>query len=227
MASGVPAEKGFEALLEDHLNHAAVPPSRFEILNFAVGGYDVMQAFIVAEEKVFRFSPNAVAIGIEALARERVLDHLTPLVRFQSAIPYPYILKKYAEARVEPSMTRAELRARLRPVTGDVVRWSLQRIATSCRKHGVPAFLFLIPRTQADHTDSEELAQIAKWAKDAGFIVIDATNAYGALPPESVWISSFDQHPNVRGHELIADAIYAQLSRNGTFKQELASSSRK
>ena len=66
--------KTLEALLEDTLNRAATTPShrRFEILNFSVGAYGVLNNVAVVDKKVFQFSPNAVLLVVHSLERSRL-----------------------------------------------------------------------------------------------------------------------------------------------------------
>ncbi len=59
-------------------------------------------------------------------------------------------------------------------------------------------------------------------AKDDGYVFVDLLPAFSKLSPEQVWAMPGDPHPNARGHQLMAEAIY-QVLRQGA-KTELGSS---
>ena len=108
-------------------------------------------------------------------------------------------------------MAEPELRRRLEPISVDVIKWSLQRIAALCREHGVPAVALVIPRTNATPEDPQELAKLTAWAKSAGFSVLNLEGVFDGQVLDSIQVSSKDDHPNARGHRLIADRLFEQL----------------
>ena len=59
---GVENEETFETLLEQRLNQEVkgAPYERYEILNFAVGGYSALDCMAVLEDKVFEFKPQYI-----------------------------------------------------------------------------------------------------------------------------------------------------------------------
>jgi hypothetical protein len=211
MASGVRVEDGFEWILEDRLNREGpgAPARRYEIMNFSVGGYDPMQNAIIAE-RIFKFSPNAVILAIHTLDSSRILDHLVVDVKNSVPIPYPYVRDKIRETGAEPAEWR-EIRHRLLPIGGDLVRWSFSHIVELCRQHNVPAVALVMPRTSPRPREAEETAAIIADARSAGFSVIDLDGVYGSHPIDSIILSRLDEHPNVLGHRLLADRLFDLL----------------
>jgi len=59
-----PAEKTFMGVLEKLLNEAATSPTRFETLNFAVGGYDTVQELAALRLKALAYGPDWVILGV-------------------------------------------------------------------------------------------------------------------------------------------------------------------
>lgn len=58
------AEQLFMAVLERLLNEAATPPTRFEVLNFAVGGYNTVQELIAFKRKALAYDLDWVILGL-------------------------------------------------------------------------------------------------------------------------------------------------------------------
>lgn len=212
MASGVRMEDGFEWQLEDRLNRERPGnPERYEILNFSVGGYEILQNAILAE-RIFRFSPNAVIVAIKTIDSSRVVDHLVDDVMTGVPITYPYVRQKLADVDARPGDWR-ELRRRIAPISGDIVRWSLNHIAEVCRQHHVPAIALVMPRTSPRPGDDRAISEMASWATAAGFSVINLEGAFAGHPIDSIVLSRLDEHPTALGHKLLASRMYDLLTK--------------
>ena len=218
MASGVPQDKGFEAVVEDSLNRVAPPGRKFEILNFSVGGYSNLQNVVVTERKVLQFKPDLVIYALHS--NEAVVDirHLVWAV-VAGRRSYPYVEQKLREARVRRDMPLLRLQHRLVPVADDLVRWSFRRMVELCRERGIRAVALEVPRTDETTTDAEKRAMYVGWAKDAGFAVLSLGGAYGSHPLDSISISRNDRHPNVLGHKLLAERFFTLLKENQSLLQ--------
>jgi hypothetical protein len=213
MASGVPQDKGFEAVVEDSLNRVAPPGRKFEILNFSVGGYSNLQNVVVTEQKVLQFKPDLVIYALHS--NEAVVDirHLVWAVVARSR-SHPYIEQKLREARVRRDMPLLRLQHRLVPVADDLVRWSFRRMVELCRERGIRAVALEVPRTDETTADAEKRATYVGWARDAGFAVLSLEGAYGSHPLDSISISRLDRHPSVLGHRLLAERFFTLLREN-------------
>ena len=64
--SGVEIEKAYHTLLEDRLN-AETSEIRYEVINFAVGGYSPRQYVVVTEHKVLAYRPDLILIAYCAI----------------------------------------------------------------------------------------------------------------------------------------------------------------
>ena len=65
--------------------------------------------------------------------------------------------------------------------------------------------------TLEDPLYEEEVAQLARLAEDAGFVVLNLSDAYQNQDLESLVVAYWDKHPNARGHQLIAEDLYRKL----------------
>jgi hypothetical protein len=223
MGASVRVEETFEWLLEDRLNREGpgTPRRRYEILNFAVGGYSLPQNVIVVEKKAFRFAPDALVVGLKILDFTRGIDVLAATSRQGGTIPYPEVREMLRRAGVKSGMSELDLRRRLRPIMPEILRWSLDRIATLARSHGIPAVALVMPRPDAQPGDAEAQDALAAWASEAGFSVIRLEGVFVGHPLDSIRIRPPDGHPTALGHRLIADRLFDVLRQNDKSLLEL------
>ena len=214
MGAGVPVELDYESVLESRLNREGplAPRRHYEILNFAVGSYSILQNVVVAERKTLPFAPNAIVLAIHPLEPRPTSRLLISLIRSKTPIPYPYIREKLRQAGVEPDMGEPELRRRLQPILDDVVRWGYQRIAEVARERKLPVIAALVPRSEMPPGDGRLLAKQAQVAEGFGMVVLSLEGAF--KPGDSVRLPPPNNHPNALGHQLLADRLYEQLRAN-------------
>jgi hypothetical protein len=220
VGAGVPVEQTMESLIGQRLNHEGprAPRQHYEILNFSVGGYSILQNVEVLDKKALLFKPTGVLIGIFSVESRRMSDYLTKLVQSQVPIEYPYIREKLQHAGVTADMERPELLRRLAPLSDDIVRWSYSHILQVCKAHGVAAVGVVLPepKLKAGH----DIKKAAKLARESGLPVLDMGNIYHGQDVDSLRIGRVeesgndDAHWSVRGHKLIADRLYEALREN-------------
>jgi lysophospholipase L1-like esterase len=116
-------------------------------------------------------------------------------------------------AGITAGMTKIEAERRLKPFGTELVAWTYRRIVETSRAHGVlPVWIFM--PTLEDALNDAEVAQLASQAEEAGFIVLNLSDAYANQDPESLVVAYWDKHPNAAGHKLIAERLYQALSEN-------------
>ncbi len=57
----------------------------------------------------------------------------------------------------------------------------------------------------------EEITHLKGVAEEAGFIVLDLSDAYDNQDLDSLVVAYWDKHPNAKGHRLIAEDLYRKL----------------
>jgi lysophospholipase L1-like esterase len=89
------------------------------------------------------------------------------------------------------------------------------RLAAYAREHGIRVTLAMVPDVHNLTTYPLGFVHdvFARTARDNGFAYLDLLPAFRGLTPEEIYAMPGDPHPNARGHALMADAIYAAMSR--------------
>jgi len=213
MGWGVGDGETFEALLEDRLSAQQGKGSyaKFEILNFGVPGYQPPQQLVTLDQAL-SFSPNALYYVATGREIARAVSYMVEVVQKKIPIPYEPLRELVGRAGVEPSMDEATARKRLDPHRTEILAWVYGRIADEARSRGVtPVFIFL-PQVR-EELWQDETPEILAIAKSAGFPVIDLAGVYKGQDITTLRLAEWDEHPNRRGHQLIAARLYDELER--------------
>jgi len=235
MGNGVPDGATFESLVEERLNRdLGGPLRRFELLNFAVDGYNLAQQVAMLEDRVLRFSPDIVIathyvrgqmMAERYIAKLVTADVPVPAGRLSDLlsradllhvdrgnlpVPFPATRRAAKWLGVSVRMPTAELEARARRISGDLVALSFDRFAEVTSAHGItPIVLALNAVIEDVPPDVPDRALIDRRG-------IALFNLFDVFPPDkraSLRVAAWDDHPNVAGHRLIADRLYEELAR--------------
>ncbi len=215
MGQGVNDHESFEQLVEERLNAGLEnAPDRYEILNFGVPNYSPIQQLLLLESKGFDFNPQAIFVIGHPYDTHLSNTHIARMFSSGIAMPYAYLDSVIVAAGLSREMTFDEMTRRLLPYRNDIVRWSLKEIVASSWRRGVhPVWVFVT--TPEVPTPPADIRMLIEAASDAGFTMIDVSDAYGTVSDEELRLAPWDAHPNARAHGLIADRLYRALVDEG------------
>jgi D-alanyl-lipoteichoic acid acyltransferase DltB (MBOAT superfamily) len=211
MGWGVGDGETFEALVEARLNRerAGAPFAAYEILNFGVPGYQPPQQ-LVAFEKALTFGPHAVFYVATGRELSRAAAYLVEVVQKRIDIPYPALKEAVSKAGLEANMDEATAQRRLEPFRREILAAVYGRIVAESRARGiVPVWIFL-PQVR-EGAWQEETPETVRLAEAAGFVVVNLADLYKGEDLAAIRLAEWDEHPNVRGHRLIAARLYEAL----------------
>jgi hypothetical protein len=221
LGQGVGDGETFENLIEDRLNaEPAGGFARFELLNFAMADCGPI-AKLATLQRAFEFEPDAVLyMSVNELfwvVKELVLAEQT-----QRAFPDPWLTEKLERLGLSAEMPRGEAVQLLEASREEVLAWIYFTIVQRCNDRGTrPLYAALpLPRALPPAQAKDALREI-ELAAQAGFLVIDISDALDGVDYPSLWVRAWDQHMNARGHALIAARLYPPLRK---FVGELAGS---
>jgi hypothetical protein len=191
------------------LNQEKPAGRRYEILNFAVQGYQPPQQ-VVAVDKAVTFAPDSVFYVAAGRELSRAAWYLVEVVQKRIEIPYQPLRDIVEKAGLRPDMDETTGRRLLQPFHHEILLWTYKSIADRARAVGaVPVFVFL-PQVR-EGAWQEETPETLRVAEEAGFVVINLAETYKGIDIGTVRLAEWDDHPNVRGHELIAARLYDAL----------------
>jgi hypothetical protein len=211
MGWGVPDGATFEALVENTLNreNSGANFRGFEILNLGVPGYFPPQQ-MVAVERALRFRPQAIWYVATGREMRRASDYLAEVVRSGIDIPYEDLRRIVSNAGVQRSMDEATALKRLTPHRADVLASVYRYIVQQTRAHDAIPVLIFLPQVR-EGAWQEETAETLQIAEAAGFRVIDLEDVYRGHDITAIRLAEWDDHPNVRGHQLIAEQLLERI----------------
>jgi hypothetical protein len=212
MGWGVGDGETFEALLESRLNNErAEPSSKYEILNFGVPGYVPPQQ-LAALEKALAFHPNAVFYIASSHEISRAARYLVQVVQKKIEIPYDDLKQIVRKAGLEAKMNETVALRRLEPLQGEVLSRIYRHITEECRARGiVPVWIFLPHTREGTWKEVSETPAMLRTAEAEGFVIVNLTDVFEGHDIDTIRLAEWDQHPNTRGHQLIAAQIYEGL----------------
>jgi hypothetical protein len=213
MGWGVEDTETFEAILELKLNEqlAGKGYQRYEILNHGVAGYYPLQQAAVIERALV-FQPRAVLYIATGRELSRSAAYLAEVVKKGIEIPYPELRAIAEKSGLAPGVDQNELVKRLSPFREELLEWLYRHIVDRCRAHGaIPIWVFL-PSLEPGPW-MEETAPATALARESGFEIIDLGEVFANEPPVSLRVAAWDEHPNARGHRLVAERLYDELRK--------------
>lgn len=216
MAPGVPEEQSFATLLETNLNAAAKlagSKQRYEILNFGVGGYSLLQNVVVAEKKVLRFNPNAVLVALETTERNRSAKHLMRLVGQRVPIPYPGLDSILRAAEIVPGISDVDAKVKLLEQSRSILEWHFKQLQKTFKKRGVLTLGAVLPTPNAGGRQPPIAGAIGDIAEEQGFLMLETDEVFKGQPRDALLVSPNATQLSALAHRLIAETLERELRK--------------
>ncbi len=212
MGWGIPDGQTFESIVEDRL--AVDHPGRYEILNFSVNGFDPLRKLYRLENAALEFQPDMVIFCAHRIDRRWIVENILRCLRNDIAIPYPYVEEIIAKAGVTSETGGRAAANRLSKYSADLVAWAFRRVVEICNERNIKVVWMFEPEVERfDFVGDKVIRELFTLAGESGFaVMIDLRGAYEGVPPSSLKLETYDEHPNVRAHGLLAEYVYEQLT---------------
>jgi hypothetical protein len=224
MGSGAADGETVTAILEEQLNRSG-EGRRYEVLNFGVAGYSMLEQLAMLQERGTAFEPDAVFIADNQNFRRPIVGQILTAVGRRAAIPYPGLetivrdtgvlaygkpgypvpfqaLRSVFDAvGLSARMPGPEAARLLRPAADDIARWTLGSIAEVARANrAVPVFVLLSTVDTFVHRHDP----VVRYASEAGFVVFDIVELWRDQDRSALRLHPADDHPNAAGNRLMA-----------------------
>jgi hypothetical protein len=234
MGEGTTDAGTFEQIVEDRLNSEAACGSyrHFQVMNFGVDAYTVIQQLALLDDKGFNFSPDVVIFTVRGIERLWTPYYISEVARHHIEIPYqplkvlfqkeglqnvdqgtvaiPFESWRNAARRfgLDPRMPAGELNARAARISDDATDWAWRRFAQLSEAHGATPIVLAL---DVVWDEAPEQIPYSAGIQAAGLPVINLFNVYPEAQRSALRVSALDVHANEAGHHVIADALYQKL----------------
>lgn len=212
---GVNLNQTFGALLENRLN--ATRPygasQRFEVMSFSVGGYHLTQILDVAVEDAPRFEPDVYMLALTELSVFRSWDtHLVDMIALGIDPKYEFLRETVHRAGASRKDDSPTLYAKLAPFRIAVVRELLLEMKSNAERHHAQFIVLLVPALEDADLTKKRFEGIPELLASLDITTVNLLDTFDRVPDVvSLRNSRSDVHPNVQGHAMIAENLYAKL----------------
>lgn len=229
VSAGVEFPKIFTSLLQEMLSR----DRDVEVINLAVGGYNIIQYELVLDEVAMSLRPDLVLV---ALFPFNDFSSDTYRANFKDAMglskPVPatswyedlYVYRAYLnrlEDRVR-RMWRASNNAKStvkdregqdRVEDAERNLSALQRIMSKAAAAGVPVIIAILPNTDTFDAQEHDLAPLLRLCKEEHWYCINLIEQFSAstVTPGSLRLNALDSHPNELYNSMVAEFLSESL----------------
>jgi hypothetical protein len=212
-----PYAHDYITLLERRLNQAFLTPEirRFQILNFAVYGYSVLQMMDVALEKAPKFHPDVYIVALtnlELIGDAAWRTHIARLILSGTDLKYDFIKRIVAQAGIRSDDHLPTIRKRLEPFFNQVMRWAVEQIRDHASAQGARTIIVLVASPINPNFTASDFNSIRHPLDGIGVPIIDLRDTFRSRNLDDVQVQpTVDFHPNALGHELIFHNLWDKL----------------
>jgi GDSL-like Lipase/Acylhydrolase family len=218
----------YVALLEDRLNQSNLTPEtqRYEILNFSVYGYNVLQMMDVALYVAPKFHPDVYLVAlthIQAGGKKASTGiHLARLKLEGIDLKYDYLRQVAAQSGLQPGDHFSALMRKLTPFHFQMTKWALEQIRDHAAAEGAQMVIILVPAPISADVEAQAFDDIRPTVDGIGVPVIDLRDAFRSKSLANLQVEyGVDVHPNQSGHEIIFESLYQAIQQDPKFSASL------
>lgn len=208
MASGVEIEDAYHSVVEQSLNDVSEDID-YELINFGVGGYNLLNYQGLLEDKVMRYDPDFIIIGYCAFN-----DYFLPAekhyegdfrVKVKEGGRKPFF-SFYLGGLIERTFAASGTGSRMfdmQPEQRAFIDDMFGQFSTFSKDNNIPVLISVLSVLP----DNGNMAIVQEIANRNNLPI---TNSFGKIPIEelsSFTISKLDHHPNAKAHKVYAQNL--------------------
>jgi lysophospholipase L1-like esterase len=212
---GAPFGGTFEALLEGALNERvkASGGAGVEILNFAVGSYNITQQMEMARTRAVAYKPDVYVYCLSPLSVYRSwARHLALVVNAGIDLKYDYLRKIVKEAGVGIEEPRSVFDAKMARFRLPTLRWALSEMHAHSQREGAAMFVVLVPTVGDEDQMSGSFVGVDDILQELGVPFVSLLDTFeGLSEPNAYRVGENDHHPNADGHKRLFEQLQNKL----------------
>jgi lysophospholipase L1-like esterase len=212
---GAPFQGAFESLLEDKINEglAGGRVSKLEILNFAVGSYNVTQMMETAKVKAAAYDPDVYVLALTTLSVDRSwAQHIALLMNAGIDLKYDYLRNVVRQAAVKPDDPIGVFQAKIARFRMPTIKWALGEVQALAAAHQAQVLVLLVPAVEPIDVVKEEFAGVREAIRQRGIPYVDLLDTFADVDLATYRVGDRDSHPNALGHRRLYERLYNAIS---------------
>ncbi len=213
MGIGVNAGEFFEPILENRLaaDTTGHGSRKIEILNFAVSAYLLHHQLALMETgELQKLGTDVVLIIGHLTDADRGASYLFRLRANGLETPYDTLRTLMRVAGWNSPPNEPEARRTMRNFEGEMARVTFLRMGELCRHNQWRCVYAYIPMP-FERVSPDLHVQLLGYARAGGLETIDMADVYDPYDERKLIITEWDYHPNLRGHQIIAERLHKEL----------------
>lgn len=212
MGHGVAVEHAYPEVLEAMLNEniGKETGTTFEVLNFSVAGYTLLDDLYILENIAIDFEPNLmIIVGTQHDLRWRVSQDVSARTMKGLDLNFDFVNEAVAQAKLQPGDSELQVRRRLKPFSDMIVGGVFVHLKKFAEEHGLHAMAIHLHLRTVPVDDM--LRRQADLSEQMNMSTLRIFDALVGKDPDDVYIEITDQHPTEYGHRLIAEELYQDM----------------
>lgn len=212
--SGVGDDEIFDEILENKMNLSS-KSLQFEFWNFGNPGFDLIQSIYDFEKKGGeRLDFDNLIFLSHGIDLYKNIKTLGAAYASGRPIPYDFMKDIIRKSGIDHSTSQSVIMNTMEPYSEELVELSLKYLHDLCIENNIHPIWAYWPTTSTHPYVKEYPEELADMAKKIGFQIVSLDGVYAEYTPRSLFVSPVDRHPNLLGHQLVAEKLYEIFSES-------------
>ena len=222
---GAPFGETFEALLERELDARVkrTGAAGVEILNFAVGSYNITQQMEIARVRAAAYRPDSYVYCLTPLSVYRLwARHLALVMNAGIDLKYDFLRQLVKDSGVQVNDSIGVFDAKMSKFRLPTIRWALSEMQSHSRREGAGMLVVLVPDVSYGSQIGESFLGVHEILRDLGVPYVSLLDAFDDVEDLAPYrVADTDRHPNAEGHKRLFELLYGRLESDRASMAEL------
>ena len=209
MGSGVDIENVYHSVVEQKINERN-KDSNFEIINFGVGGYNLLNYLGIMESKILPYQPDFIILGFCGnndffIPSEKHYqgDYKVKIKKKRRGLFYSSFLKFFITNLIDAQTPSRKTIFEINPPQIEFMENLFSQFGAFSRKNNIPIIINYLSFLE----DNGNLNIVKELARKNDIFITDSVGKFDYENVSQYFICKFDQHPNEEAHYTFAESL--------------------
>jgi hypothetical protein len=214
-AVGKPAGVHRIALMGDSIARGQGAPfgETFEVLNFAVGSYNITQQMEIARVRAAAYRPDSYVYCLTPLSVYRLwARHIALVMNAGIDLKYDYLRQLVKDSGVQVNDSIGVFDAKMSKFRLATIRWALTEMQAHSGREGAGLLVVLVPDVSYGNQIGESFLGVPEILRELGIPNVSLLNTFDGVQDLAPYrVAETDRHPNAEGHKRLFERLYRRL----------------